>query len=79
MDFNWPIFWILAVYIEFEFTKNVYVLLVLIWALKDGGGSWLEFGILILILIWSQVFDTPINQILALYVDFEGRKNIHVI
>ena len=43
-----------------------------------AGGSGLGFGILILIQIWSLVFDTPIFQILALYVDFECAKNIHV-
>ena len=48
------------------------------WALKDAGGSWLEFGILILIWTWSLVCDTTIIQILALYLDFEGAKNIHV-
>ena len=48
-------------------------------ALEDDGGSCLEFGILILIWIWSLVFDTPMFQILALYLDFEGAKNIHVL
>ena len=37
------------------------------------------FGILILIWIWSLVFGTLIYQILALYLDFEGAKNIHVL
>ena len=37
------------------------------------------FGILILIWIWSLVFGTPIFQILALYLDFEGAKNIHFL
>ena len=31
-----------------------------------------------LIGIWSLVFDTPMNQILSVYIDFEGLKNIHV-
>ena len=48
-------------------------------ALEDAGGSWLGFGILILIWIWSLVFGTHIFQILALYLDFEGAKNIHVL
>ena len=39
----------------------------------------MEFEILILILIWSLVFDTPMLQMLALYLDFEGAKNIHVL
>merc|ERR1712081_81577 len=34
---------------------------------------------LILIWIWLLVFGTPIFQILALYLDFEGAKNIHVL
>ena len=48
-------------------------------ALEDAGGSWLGFGILILIWKWSLVFDTPIIWMLALYLDFEGAKNIHVL
>ena len=46
-------------------------------ALEDAGGSWLGFGILILIWIWSLAIGTPIFRILALYLDFEGAKNIH--
>ena len=34
---------------------------------------------MILIWVWSLVFDTPIFRILALYLDFEGAKNIHVL
>ena len=48
-------------------------------ALEDAGGSLLRFGILILIWIWSLVFDIPKIPILALYLDFEGVKNIHVL
>ena len=48
-------------------------------ALEDAGGSWLGFGILTLIRIWSLVFDIPIFQILAFYLDFEGAKNVHVL
>ena len=48
-------------------------------SLEDAGGSWLGFGILILISIWSMVFCTPIFWILALYLDSEGAKNIHVL
>ena len=47
--------------------------------LEDAGGSWLEFDMLILIWIWSLVFSTLMFQILALYLDFEGAKNIHVL
>ena len=48
-------------------------------ALKDTGGSWLWFGILIMIQICSWVSDIPMFQILALCFDFEGAKNIHVL
>ena len=40
-------------------------------AFEDAGGSWLGFGIWILIWIWSIVFDTPMFQILAVYLAFE--------
>ena len=43
-------------------------------ALGDAGGSWIAFCILILIWICS-----PIFWILALCLDFEGAKNIHVL
>ena len=48
-------------------------------ALEEARGSWLCFGILILILIWSLVFSTPMFWILTLYLDCEGAKNIHVL
>ena len=48
-------------------------------AFEDAGGSWLEVGILILIWIGSLAFDTPMIQIFALYLDFEGAKKIHVL
>ena len=48
-------------------------------ALENAAGSWLGFDILILIWIMSLVFDTPMFQILALYINIEGAKNIHVI
>ena len=38
-------------------------------------GSWN----LILIYIWSLVFNIPMFQILAFYLDFEVVKNIHVL
>ena len=37
------------------------------------------FDILILIFIVAIVFDAPIFPILALYLDFKGAKNIHVL
>ena len=48
-------------------------------ALEDAGGSCPGFGIFILIWIWSLVFDIPLIQILVLYLDFEGVKNIIVL
>ena len=48
-------------------------------ALDDARGSWLGFCILILIWIWLVVFDTTMIWILALHLDFEGAKNIHVL
>ena len=36
-------------------------------------------SILVLIQIWSMVFSTPIFQNLALYLDFEGAKKVHVL
>merc|ERR1711954_260374 len=47
-----------------------------------GGVMWVGkggFGILILIWIWSLVFGTNTFQILALYLDFESARNIHVL
>ena len=44
-------------------------------SLEDAGCSWLRFCILILIWIWSLVFDTPMTQILHLCLPFEGAKN----
>ena len=40
--------------------------------LEDAGGSCPGFCILILIWIWSLVFDTPMLQISGLYLEFEG-------
>ena len=48
-------------------------------ALEDAGGALLGFGILILIWIWSLVFDTPMIRMLALYLGFEGAKKINVL
>ena len=47
-------------------------------ALEDAEGSWMGFGMLILIDIWPLVFSTPMIQIMALYLDFGVAKNIHV-
>ena len=50
----------------------------LFWDLEDTGGSWLGFGIFVLILIWLLVFVTPIFSILALCQGFKVAKNIYV-
>ena len=48
-------------------------------ALEDVGDSLLGFVILILIWICSLVFDTTMFQIVALYLDFEGAPDIHIL
>ena len=48
-------------------------------ASEDTGGSCLGLGIFILIWIWSLVVGRSVFQILALYLDFEGAKNINVL
>ena len=48
-------------------------------AAEDAAGSWLGFGIFIVIWIWSLVLDIPMIGILALCLDFEGAKNIYVL
>ena len=47
--------------------------------LEDTRGFWLGFGILIMICIWSLVFDATMTKIMALCLDFEGAKKIHVL
>ena len=37
------------------------------------------FHILILIWIWSLVFDIPMILIFVFYIDFDGAKNINVL
>lgn len=59
-------FWILAFYLDFEGAENIHVIKVGILALEDAAGSWLGFGIFIMIFMWSLVFDMPRFQILAL-------------
>ena len=48
-------------------------------ALEDVGGTWLEFGILIL--IWVSLFESNeyFLQILDLYVEFKSAKNPHFL
>ena len=70
---------ILALYLDFKGSKNIDVLQVLIWGF---GGRWrflTGVSMLILVWIWSLVFDTTMIQIFALYLDFEGAKSFHVL
>ena len=75
--FDLPMIQICTLYPDFEVVKNIDVLQVLIWGFGRGWrfltGAWQ----LILIWIWSLVFDIPLVKILALYLDFEGAKIIH--
>ena len=70
--------WILALYLDFEGAKNIHVFKSSFGALEDAGGSWLGFSILVLICILSLVFAIPLLKMLALYLDFENGKIIHV-
>ena len=70
---------IFALKFDFEGAKKVHVRQVLIGALESAGGFLLGFSILIVIWIQSLVFGTPIIQILAFYLDFEGARDIHVL
>ena len=77
--FGTAMIWMLALYLDFEGAKTIHILKSWFGALEDAGGSWLGFGILILIWIWSLVFDTPMIPILALYLDLAGAKNSNVL
>ena len=48
-------------------------------ALEDAGGFRTTYDYWTLIWICSLLFDTPIFWILALILDFEGSKNVHVL
>merc|ERR1711954_80445 len=77
--FDIPMIRILALYLDFEGAKIIYVLEVLIWGL---GGRW-RF----LTGVWHPDIDLDmvtgiwyiLCQILALCLDFEGAKNIYVL
>ena len=75
--YQWSQFWPSTLILKVQRTsmsfKSPFV------ALEDAGGPWLGFDTLILILIWSLVFDMPMIPFLALYLDFKGAKNIHVL
>ena len=70
---------ILALYLDFEGTKNIHVLKVLISGFGGGWSFLTGVCILIFIWIWSLVFCSLMFQILALYLHFEGAKNINMI
>ena len=79
MVYDTPIFRILALYLDFEGAKNINVLYVLILGF---GGCWIFLiGVrhFHLGLDMVMVFDIPLIQILALYLDFECAKDIHVL
>ena len=79
MVFNIPTIQIFALYLDFEGVKSSMSFKSSFRALEDAGGFWLGFEILILIWIWSLVFDIPMIWIGALYLDFEGAMNICVL
>ena len=70
---------IFALYHGFEVQKTSMSFKSSFGTLEDAGGALLGFGILILIWIWSLVFDIPMIPNLGIYPDFEGAKNIHVL
>ena len=55
--FYTTIYQILALNLGFEGAKNIHVHQVSFGVLKDAGGSWLRFGIWIMIWIWLLVID----------------------
>ena len=73
---TWSKFWLTILLLKVQITS----MSIESWfgAIVGAGESWLGFGILILIWIWPLVLDTPIFRISALYLDFDGAKNIHV-
>ena len=74
---SWSIFWLCFLILKVQWTSMSFKSS--FGALEDAEGSWLGFGILVLIWIWSLVFETTMIQIMTLYLDFEGANNIHVI
>ena len=46
----------------------------LLGELEDTECSWLGFGILIFIWIWSMIFETPLFKILALYLEIKVKR-----
>ena len=87
------IFWVLALYLDFEDIKTTISFKSWYGPLEDTGCSWLKFGILswfgygFLTGVWHPDIDLDmitglwfsICQILALYLDFEGANNIHFL
>ena len=73
----WSKFWL--AYLILEVQRSSMSLKSWFGALEDDGSFWLGFGVLILICIWSMVFDTPMIKNFALYLNFESAKNIHVL
>ena len=70
LAFAKPMFKILDLYLDFKGAWTSMYDKSWFGALEDAGGSWLGFGILIFIWLWSIVFsNTPMFQVLALYLD----------
>ena len=76
--FDTPMIQSLAFYLAFEGAKNIHVHKVLIWGF---GGCWRfltgDWHLDLDLDMATDLF-TTIFQILALYLDFEGAKNIHI-
>ena len=77
--FDIPMIWILALILILKAQRTSMSFKSKFVALEDAWGFWLGFVLLILNWTWSLVFDIPMIWILALYNDFEGAKNIHVL
>ena len=77
--FGMPMIQILALCLDFECERTSMFFKSWLWTLVDAEGSGMGFAILILIWIWSLVFGTAMIWMLALYLDFEGAKTIHVL
>ena len=64
----------LAPYLDFAGGKKIHVLKVLLWGFGGRWRSQLRLGILILIWIWSLVFDSPMILILAVSFNLKMQR-----
>ena len=74
--FNTPVIKMFALYLHLKVQRTSISIKCWFEALQDAGCSWLGFGVLILIPMWSLVFDTQIFQILALFLIFKVQKHL---